>query len=147
MKRTDGWRAAVGAVVLATLACAAIASRPARAQETPATTSVADRVFTDPAAPIAVRAGQLFLVALEANPSTGYHWAAANVPDPAVVALRGAAFLPTSGLVGAPGRELRVYEAVGAGSATIELGYAPPGRGSAETHRRFTVTVTPPDAR
>jgi predicted secreted protein len=110
---------------------------------------VVDRIFTDPSSAIAVQAGQLFMIALDANPSTGYHWAAGPDPDPAVAVLRGTAFLPaSSGLIGAPGREIRVYEATGPGTATIALAYLPPGRGGkAAKQMAFTLTVTPTDVR
>jgi predicted secreted protein len=100
----------------------------ARAPGAPTQARVAERVFGDPAKPIEVQAGQLFLVALAANPSTGYHWTVATPPDAHVVVLRGAAYQATKmGLMGAPGQELRVYEAVGAGKATISLNYVSPG--------------------
>jgi predicted secreted protein len=89
---------------------------------------VAGQVFADPATPIDLQAGQLFIISLVANPSTGYHWTAAQAPDAAVAVLRGTAYQAlTTGLMGAPGQELRVYEAIGPGKTTISLNYVSPG--------------------
>jgi predicted secreted protein len=136
------------ASALAVALCFAAPVCVARADDTTPVARVADRVFADATDPIVVRAGQLFLVSLDANPSTGYHWDAVKDPDPAVVMLRGTAFLTTSGLVGAPEKELRVYEATGSGSTTIALAYLPPGRGTKPAKEvTFKVTSTPADAR
>jgi predicted secreted protein len=135
------------ACLLATLACSAALHAAAGADDASAG-RVVDHVFADPSAPIVVHAGQLFLIAQEANPSTGYHWVASPSPDPAVAVLRGTSFMATSGLVGAPGREIRVYEATGPGSTSIVLAYVPPGNGAKPAkHVTFAVTVTPADAR
>jgi len=133
--------------ILATGLATAAPRSTARADDA-AGPRVVDRVFGDPSAPVLAHAGQLFLISQEANPSTGYHWVANPAPDPAVVVLRGVAFMTTSGLVGAPGREVRVYEATGSGTASVALAYMPPGRGGkAAKQVTFTVTVTPADAR
>jgi len=114
----------------------------------PPVAGVAERVFTDPATPVIVRAGQLFVIVVDTNPSTGYHWIASSEPDGGVVTFRGASYMPSAtGLIGALGKELRIYEAVGPGSTTIPLYYMPPGtQGGPEQRATFKVTVTPADA-
>jgi len=127
-----------------------VAGIPARARaDDAAPPRLADRVFSESDSTIVVQTGQLFLVALDANPSTGYHWDGDGAPDSAVCVLRGTAYLgATSGLIGAGGRELRLYEVTGPGTATIKLSYVPPGRGRASVrHVVFSVTATPSDAR
>ena len=141
---------AIAAVVAATLLCRSAAL----AVEAPPFAGVADQVFNDAASPVVVRAGQLFVIVLDANPSTGYHWKATSDPDGGVATLRGTTFLPSAaGMMGAPGKELRIYEAVGPGTTTIPLSYVPPGTGgsganggNAARHLTFKLTVTPVDA-
>lgn len=114
----------------------------------PPAIGVADRVFTDSNSPVVVRAGQLFVIVLDTNPSTGYHWVSTGDPEGGVATLRGTTFLPgSSDMMGAPGKELRIYEAVGPGSGSIGLSYMPPGSGgSAAKHLNFKLTVIPADA-
>jgi predicted secreted protein len=89
---------------------------------------VAGQVFSDPSEAATVKAGQLFLISLAANPSTGYHWKPSNAPDASVVTFKGSAYHAVkTGLMGAPGEQLFVYEAHGAGNAAIVLDYVAPG--------------------
>jgi inhibitor of cysteine peptidase len=110
---------------------------------------VAQQVFTDPATPIDVQAGQLFIVALDANPSTGYHWVVAQAPDPGVAVLRGIAYQAANGgMMGAPGQELRVYEALAAGETTMSLDYVSPGtEHTVGKTAQFKVVVAKPVSR
>jgi len=107
---------------------------------------VADRVFTDPAQSVQVRAGQIFLIALAANPSTGYRWVVATPPDAPVADLKGSAYQAVhSGLMGAPGQDVFVCFARGAGTTTIALNYVAPGRETTVGKTvRFRVVVVKP---
>jgi predicted secreted protein len=116
-------------VALAALVACMLAVAPrssARAED--AARLLADRVFTDASTPIQVRAGQVFLIALPSNPSTGYHWIEAAGPDAGIAVFRGAAYqAPETGVIGAPGQDVRAYEAIAVGSTTIALNYVSPG--------------------
>jgi predicted secreted protein len=123
---------------------AAASLGPARAVADPAvTTLVADTVYTDPATPIHVTAGQLFMIALARNPGTGYSWRASTAPNPNVVTMTGSAFLAgKSGLMGAPGQQIFVYAAHAAGGATIALDDVAPGRNATVAKTvRFKIVV------
>ena len=116
----------------------------ARAVADPAvTTLVADTVYTDPATPIHVTAGQLFMIALARNPGTGYSWRVSTAPNPNVVTMTGSAFLPgKGGLMGAPGQQIFVYAAHASGGATVALDNVAPGRDATVAKTvRFKVVV------
>lgn len=71
--------------------------------------------------------GQSLCIALPSNPSTGYGWLFTGEPDPGVLIQLGKDFRPdSSGLVGEGGTEYLRFQAVGAGSTTIHLGYERP---------------------
>jgi predicted secreted protein len=114
--------------LVAIIACASAFGLSPSVRSEAATKRVADRVYTDPATPINVQTGQLFLVALATSPGTGHHWKVASAPDAGVAVLRGTAYEASkTGLMGAPGQEIRVYQAMGTGSTTISLNYVSPG--------------------
>jgi len=134
------------ALTAAYAACSALAlivgARPALSATAPA---VADRVFTDPTATINVKADQIFLVALAANPSTGYHWKADAPAASSVVAYKGSAYRAVrNGMMGAPGEEIFVYQARGSGDATISLEYLAPGTNAVGKTVRFHVAAAKP---
>ncbi len=85
-------RGAAAAAVLAAATLVLSGRTPARSATT--APAVADRVFTEPEDGINVKAGQLFLVALAANPSTGYHWKASSPSDAAIATYKGSAYRP-----------------------------------------------------
>src|SRR5262245_19214595 len=71
---------------------------------------------------ISVKNGDEFVIALEANPSTGYSWDAGDNPDVELVSSRqvsGASDLP-----GAGGTQELMFKAVKKGTSTLELAYA-----------------------
>lgn len=103
-------------------------------------------VFSDPATPIAVTAGQVFVIELESNPSTGYSWQLTAIPDLAVARFVLAAHVPDgSGRPGASGVDRFAFRAIGVGTSTISLAYLRPWETDQPPAKtaEFTIIVTP----
>lgn len=80
---------------------------------------------------ISLHRGDLLQVSLVENPSTGFSWRTVRRPSRKVLKLTSNRFVsppqtspPT---VGAPGRRVIVWRAVGSGRTTLKLGLFPPG--------------------
>ena len=90
---------------------------------------------------ITVGQGDEFVIALSANPTTGYEWTAADNPDVTFVSSKQ---VTGSTLPGAPGTQELTFRAEHTGSSTLELDYArsfEPGVAPAKT-AKFPVTVS-----
>ncbi len=89
--------------------------------------------------------GQVLVVSLESNPSTGYSWQVAQV-DQAVLKQLGDPKFETpassSGVVGAPGTEVFRFEAAGQGQTTLKLEYRRPWETGVAPIKTFTLQVT-----
>jgi predicted secreted protein len=116
-------------------ACAT--SAPASAD--PASSSMP--ALTDPLQPIAVNAGEIFMIVVESNPSTGYHWEI-------IGELNGVEFIsreytsPEPLTPGSGGVEVWTFKAISAGDTSITLGNYPPGEGTTQEQEiQFAVTV------
>jgi len=82
-------------------------------------------VFTTPG-PITLKADDDFLIALPSNPSTGYTWSLTGTKRN-VVAFRGSAYrAPQVSMPGAGGERIFSFQALAAGTATLEFNYARP---------------------
>lgn len=80
--------------------------------------------FTAPGTVFELDPGDDFVVVLESNPSTGFSWVLEVEPPEAVVRLVDDVYLaPDTDRVGAAGRQELTFEAVGDGSAVIQLWY------------------------
>jgi inhibitor of cysteine peptidase len=89
---------------------------------------------------ISVKQGDDFVIALPANPSTGYEWTAADNPDVMFVSSHQ---LQGGSQPGAPGTQQLAFHAEHTGSSTLVLDYArsfEPGVPPAKT-AKFAVTV------
>ncbi len=83
--------------------------------------------FSDPAKPVRIPAGSEFTLTLESNRTTGYQWQLAGTPDETVVKLIESRYeLPDTKLLGAGGREVWTFNAVGKGKTKISLKYVRP---------------------
>ena len=87
---------------------------------------------------VQVAAGSTFTLSLEANATTGYRWAE-RVDGVAVRSDGGEYLAPGEGMPGQGGTQEYRYEAVAAGTATIELTYSQAGSG--EVGQQYVVTV------
>lgn len=99
---------------------------------------------SDPNVPIEVQVGQEFAITLGSNPTTGYRWQLAEPLDESRLKLVGSEYkAPETERVGAGGREVWTFKAVGAGKTSIALRYVRPWEKDvppAET-RTFVIVV------
>lgn len=90
---------------------------------------------------VTVKPDDDFLVALPANPTTGYSWAA-TVSNAKVVTADGAAYrAPASKAMGAGGEQVLAFEAQHPGTATITLSYRRPWEKSTPAAQTVTIVV------
>ena len=99
-------------------------------------------VYHDPGVPVDAKVGTEFVLVLDSNPSTGYHWQLAQPPDSAVVKALGSTYHPpATAMPGAGGSEEWPFRAVGAGRATIALSYVRPWEKDAAPVKTATFQV------
>lgn len=84
--------------------------------------------------------GDTLRVALPANPSTGYEWGEAEVPDE-LERTADASFARDSSAAGSPGVVTLEYSGVHRGRGTLELWYARPWE-SVQPMAKFTLDIT-----
>ncbi len=91
---------------------------------------------------ISVKNGDEFVIALEANPSTGYTWDAVDNPNVKFVSSKQVS--GGSDLPGAAGMQELTFKATKKGSSTLELAYARQFEGGVPPAKTasFDVTVT-----
>ena len=77
---------------------------------------------------LTVSEGKQFSITLDSNPTTGYHWELASSLDEDVVKLVGNAYRgpETTKLLGAGGKEIWTFKAVGKGEEAIRMKYVRP---------------------
>jgi predicted secreted protein len=81
-------------------------------------------VFSDPSIPIEVQTGDRFTIKLDANMTTGYSWVFGTTVDENILRLVNSDYIsPKSGLTGAGGTQVWVFEAIQPGTAVITLKY------------------------
>ena len=96
---------------------------------------------------IEVAAGELLMVTLCSNPTTGFQWSAtANISDTAVLEQVSHEFIPPksgkSPQVGASGQEVWVFRALEEGTSTVYMEYSRPWQGGEQAVWTFELTVT-----
>ena len=117
-------------------ACAAPPPGPATAD--PASSSMP--AITDPSQPIMVNAGEPFMIVVESNPSTGYHWEL--VGDLTGVEFVSREYTPSEPvLTGSGGMDVWAFKAVSTGETQITLGSYPPGVDGGEPEQSVTFSV------
>ncbi|HNE03722.1 MAG TPA: protease inhibitor I42 family protein [Anaerolineales bacterium] len=97
--------------------------------------------LTDPSKPITVSAGETFMIVVESNPSTGYHWEI--VGDLTNVEFVSREYTGSEPVIpGSGGVEVWTFKATTAGDTSFVLGNYPPGEGTTyEQQVQFSVTV------
>ena len=120
------------------LVAAAIAPPAAQALDVVARASDSGRHLT-------LHRHDVLRVSLEENPSTGYAWRITRRPPRSILRLRSDQFFAPPATdppaVGAPGRRVVVWRAVGRGRTRLALKLYPPGGGKAAKAFRLSVTV------
>lgn len=92
---------------------------------------------------IEVEVGDLIVIELAGNPTTGYSWEAADLASGLVEQVGEADFSSDSpGLVGAGGSLTLTFRAVQAGSGTLSLVYHRPWEADVEPIETFSIGVT-----
>jgi inhibitor of cysteine peptidase len=101
------------------------------------------QVFTDKGGNLTVDSKRAFVIALEANPSTGFEWTIPQKPDPKIVKFQKKQYVaPQGGAAGAPGTERFRFKALKPGQVTIKLKYAKPSTPDAADNLNYTYNVT-----
>jgi predicted secreted protein len=126
-------------VLLASLIFLTACATPTPAPTDPASSSTP--ALTDPSQPITVNADEVFMIVVESNPSTGYHWEV--VGDLSGVELVSREYTATEPVIpGSGGVEVWTFKATIAGDTSVTLGNYPPGEGTAnEQEKQFVITV------
>jgi predicted secreted protein len=93
-----------------------------------------------------IRPGSL-IVSLGSNRTTGFQWGEAEISAPAVVAQQSHNFVEPQasgkeGAVGAPGKDVWVFDSKEAGMATIKMSYSRPWEGGEKDVWTLTINVT-----
>jgi inhibitor of cysteine peptidase len=93
---------------------------------------------------ITVSAGGSFKISLESNATTGFSWPEqAEIGNTAIVEQTGHEYVaPTSDLMGAPGKEVWTFKALGKGTTVIAMQYSRPWEGGEQAVWTFNLTVT-----
>ena len=99
--------------------------------------------LTDPSQPITVKAGDTFMIVMDSNPSTGYHWEMIGPLDDGHLELVSREYTASEPVMpGSGGVEVWTLKAVASGDALFVLGNYPPGEGSPyEQETRFSITI------
>jgi inhibitor of cysteine peptidase len=87
------------------------------------------------------------IVTLGANPTTGYSWAAsANISDPAVIGQDSHNYVTlntgNNSVVGAPGKDVWVFNSLKAGTSNITFSYSRPWQGGEQNTWTLVLNVT-----
>jgi len=82
------------------------------------------KLYSDPSIPIEVEAGDRFTIELDSNATTGYSWVFGQPLDETILRLVNTDYIsPKSGLTGAGGTQVWVFQAMQPGTAVVSLQY------------------------
>lgn len=93
---------------------------------------------------VTLAVGDLLVVTLESNLTTGYGWSLADAGEDDVIAVTGNEFIApesTEPLVGQGGVEVWAFQAVAAGEVTIAMEYVRPWEQGVEPEAEFNINV------
>jgi inhibitor of cysteine peptidase len=97
---------------------------------------------------VELKLGQMLVVTLESNPTTGYRWQQADNPESVLQHIGEAEFKPSQTgeppLIGAGGLEIFRFRAVRTGQMTLQLVYHRPWEEGAEPLKTFSLEVVVP---
>ena len=101
------------------------------------------QMYGDPSKPIRASVGQTFSIELTSNPSTGYSWQIGKPLNAAVLQLVGNIYDEAQAkMMGAGGKEIWTFKAVGTGTATIEMNYGRPWEKNTPAAKTSSFQVT-----
>lgn len=90
---------------------------------------------------VELKEGQVLVISLESNPSTGYGWEVEEADETILRQTGRIEFEPESHLLGAPGKQILRFEAVAAGQTTLRLVYRRPWEKDVKPARTFSLQV------
>jgi inhibitor of cysteine peptidase len=91
---------------------------------------------------IEIAAGGSFTITLDSNATTGYSWELKGISDTTVLEKTDNKYVaPTSGLMGAGGKEVWTFKALKAGTSTLTMEYSQPWAGGQKGANTFSLTV------
>ncbi|NIN66503.1 MAG: peptidase inhibitor I42 [Anaerolineae bacterium] len=90
---------------------------------------------------VVLNVGDTFLLSLESNPTTGYGWEIAEIDQGILREASHEYEAESSDLVGSGGHEIWRFDALAAGSTTLQLEYRRPWEEGVEPEKTFSVQV------
>ncbi len=93
-------------------------------------------------APIQLAQGNVLVIPLAGNPTTGYTWQFTSSPGDILVSRGDAAYLPESSLSGAPGVQVFTFDAAGAGEVSLNFTYSQPWDEKTPPEQAFDLAFT-----
>ena len=90
---------------------------------------------------VVLNVGDTLLLSLESNPTTGYGWEIAEIDQSILREASHEYEVESSDLVGSGGREIWRFDALAAGSTTLQLKYTRPWEEGVEPEKIFSVQV------
>lgn len=86
--------------------------------------------------------GGILTVTLDSNATTGYSWELTGISDTGVLEKTDNKYeAPTSGLMGAGGKEVWTFKALKAGTTTLSMDYSQPWVGGQKGSNSFSLTI------
>ncbi len=91
---------------------------------------------------VEIAVGGSLTVTLESNATTGYSWGLKEISDASILQKAANTYeAPTSGLIGAGGKEVWNFKALKAGKTSLSMGYSQPWAGGQKDANIFNLTV------
>ena len=133
----------LGMVLVVGIACGGKSESP-----TPTPTPTLNEVNVDASfngSETALAIGELLIVTLDSNATTGFSWNLSAISDTAVIQKVSDEYIAPEQtdppLMGQGGQEVWTFEALAAGTATISMKYIQPWESEAEPAKTFEITV------
>jgi len=99
--------------------------------------------FTDPSLAIEAEAGKDAVITLESNKTTGFEWQIAEPLSENIIEFKSSEYIALGGkLVGAGGKEVWTFRALGPGKTCIVMKYARPWEKDVAPAKKATFTVS-----
>jgi len=91
---------------------------------------------------VEIAVGSTLKITLESNATTGYSWALKEISDTGILQKTDNTYeAPTSGLIGAGGKEVWNFKAFKAGKVSLSMEYSQPWAGGQKGAKSFNLTV------